>query len=390
MRGRLLLLALVANAAACAGQAAPSPAITLDTSVSAGGAVTVSGVPPEILQSLTRSQLSQDAWAAILRVSVATTSDSAASGDPPPAILGTYTIERDAIRFVPAFPFDPGRHYDVVYDSAAVPGSNGGNHTRVAARVSLPADRREPSTFVTRVYPTAQVLPENQLRLYVHFSAPMGLRGGADQVAIFDEAGREVVDPFLPLDTEFWNGDRTRYTLFLDPGRVKRGILPNQEMGRALVPGRRYTLVVKDGWRDAHGLPLKGDFRMEFRVGPAIERPLSMKDWKIEPPAAGTRTPLVVTFPASLDHGLLLRAMGIARDGAMLDGEIGIERGETRWTFTPREPWTAGGYELVALSFLEDLAGNRIGRAFEVDEFSRTDAGGAPSRFTRPFTVGSR
>jgi hypothetical protein len=305
-------------------------------------------------------------------------------------MLGKYTVENGRIRFVPAFPLDPGRQYDVVFDSAAVPGSARGGHARAAATVGLPADRTEPSTTVTRIYPTAQVIPENQLRLYVHFSAPMGRRGGGDQVALLDEDGREVVDPFLPLDTVFLNGYRTRYTLFLDPGRVKRGILPNQEMGRALVPGRRYTLVVKEGWRDAHGRPLKGEFRCEYRIGPAVERPLSMKAWTIDVPAGGTRAPLAVTFPEPLDHGLLLRAMGVARGGSMLDGEIGVERGETRWTFTPREPWQSGAHELVALSFLEDLAGNRIGRAFEVDEFSRVDRGGEPSRSTRPFTVAAR
>ena len=389
MRGRLLLLALLANVAACAGQAAPSPSITLDTSVSAGGAIEVTGVPSDTLQSLKRTDLSQEAWTAILRVSVRPSGDQPPAGTQP-AILGTYTLEKDRIRFVPAFPFDPGRQYDVIFDPAAAPGSGAGKATRVTAVVSRPADHVEASTVVTQIHPSADVLPENQLRLYVHFSAPMGLRGGVDQVAIVDDAGREVVDPFLPLDTEFWNADRTRYTLFLDPGRVKRGILPNQQMGRALEPGRRYTLLVRESWRDARGLPLKSAFKREFRVGPAIERPLSMTAWKIEVPAAGTRSPLAVTFPDPLDHGLLLRAMGVARGGSMLDGEIGVERGETRWTFTPHEPWTAGGYELVALSFLEDLAGNRIGRAFEVDEFTRTDRAGEPSRFTRPFTVAAR
>ena len=389
MRGRLLLLALLANVAACAGQAAPSPSITLDTGVSAGGAIDVSGVPSDTLQFLKRTGPSQEAWAAILRVSVRPSGDQPPAG-PQPAILGTYTLEKDRIRFVPAFPFDPGRQYDVIFDPAATLGSRAGKAARVTAIVSRPADHAEPSTVVTQIQPSADVLPENQLRLYVHFSAPMGLRGGVDQVAIVDDAGREVVDPFLPLDTEFWNADRTRYTLFLDPGRVKRGILPNQQMGRALEPGRRYTLLVRESWRDARGLPLKSAFKREFRVGPAIERPLSMNVWKIEAPAAGTRSPLAVTFPDPLDHGLLLRAMGVARGGSMLDGEIGVERGETRWTFTPREPWIAGGYELVALSFLEDLAGNRIGRAFEVDEFSRTDRGGEPSRFTRPFAVAAR
>jgi hypothetical protein len=40
---------------------------------------------------------------------------------------------------------------------------------------------------------------------------------------------------------------------------------------------------------------------------------------------------------------------------------------ETRWDFTPRQPWVAGTYHLVANKRLEDLAGNSIGRPFEVD-----------------------
>ena len=55
----------------------------------------------------------------------------------------------------------------------------------------------------------------------------------------------EVEGPFLPLDYEFWNADRTRFTVFFDPGRVKHGILPNKQMGRALKVGRSYTLLVR-------------------------------------------------------------------------------------------------------------------------------------------------
>ncbi len=67
---------------------------------------------------------------------------------------------------------------------------------------------------------------------------------------------------------------------------------------------------------------------------------------------------------------------------------MSIEAAETRWRFTPRDPWTAGDYDLVALAFLEDLAGNRIGRAFEVDNFERTDLTPEPERRTLPFKIG--
>jgi len=60
---------------------------------------------------------------------------------------------------------------------------------------------------------------------------------------------------------------------------------------------------------------------------------------------------------------------------------------ETTWTFTPAEPWVAGQHNLLALAMLEDLAGNRIGRAFEVDNFDRTDDTTEPERTLIPFTV---
>ena len=44
---------------------------------------------------------------------------------------------------------------------------------------------------------------------------------------------------------------------------------------------------------------------------------------------------------------------------------------------TPNEPWTPGSYTVIALAILEDLAGNRIGRAFEVigkDDTAEDDA----------------
>ena len=111
-------------------------------------------------------------------------------------------------------------------------------------------------------------MPANQLRMYLHFSAPMDWRSGYEFVTLLDDRGQEVVDAFLPLDADFWNDDRTRYTVFFDPGRVKRGILPNRQMGRALEAGKRYTLLVKREWRDGHGLPLKEEFRHEFTREP--------------------------------------------------------------------------------------------------------------------------
>ena len=374
---------LTSFAAACSSGAASAPQIVLRTDTPIP-VIDVTGLSSRQLDTLAQSVPTAEQWTRLLRVTVKAAGNGAA--DMPP-VAGTYAVAGKAIRFTPMFPLDAGREYTVAFDPSQLPGAAANGPAAVTAVISLPAETKVPSTVVDRVYPSVEVIPQNQLRMYIQFSAPMGNRSGLDYIRLIDESGKEVVDPFLPLEAEFFNGDHTRYTVFFDPGRVKRGILPNQQMGRALEPGRRYTLVVSQEWRDGRGVPLKSEFRRQFLVGPADERPLATTNWRIEPPAAGSASPLTVTFPEPLDHGLLMRAVGVSRDGVSLDGDVRIENGETRWTFTPREPWQAGEHQLVVLSFLEDLAGNRIGRAFEVDNFERVDKNAEPERHQLPFQV---
>ena len=313
---------------------------------------------------------SRDAWTAVFKVSV--------GADQAP-MVGQYSIEGGRVRFTPMFPLDHGRQYQVAFTPPGAP--------PITSAVGLPAKDATPKTTVAQVFPTTDVVPENQLRMYIRFSAPMGSRGGLDFVHLLDDAGKEVKDPFLPLDAEFWNDDRTRYTVFFDPGRQKRGIAPIADMGRSLTAGKAYTLVVDAEWRDGEGLPLKQQYRRTFKVGPPDEKPLDPKSWKIDAPAAGTSAPLTVTFPEPLDHGLLLRALGVLTPrGKPIEGVVVVGGSELTWAFTPAEPWKAGQHNLVAFAMLEDLAGNRIGRAFEVDQFDRTDKSGEPEKTLIPFS----
>ena len=125
-----------------------------------------------------------------------------------------------------------------------------------------------------------------------------------------------------------------------------------------------------DGWRDAAGQQLTAPFRRSFRVGPPADYALDPQEWLIETPPAQTRDPLLVTFPASLDHGLLQRALTVSLNGERVTGDVQTDAGETRWRFSPAAPWQAGEYQLHASSILEDVAGNRIGRPFEVKELA--------------------
>ena len=52
-----------------------------------------------------------------------------------------------------------------------------------------------------------------------------------------------------------------------------------------------------------------------------------------------------------------------------------------------REPWQAGQHRPLALDILEDVAGNQIGRAFEVDNFDTVDKSPDSQRIMIPFDV---
>jgi hypothetical protein len=343
----------------------------------------VSGLSRSDTRALERAALTRDAWSALLRVAVAR--DGKASAVP---VSGSYTVTSGTVRFTPILPFEAGRDYAVVFDPAAAPAGALRQVSPVSRTVSTPAAPRAEPVQVTDIYPGGPIVPANLLRMYIEFSGPMGSLTGQDYVRIVDAADNDIPGALLPLDTDLWNGDRTRFTILFDPGRVKRGILPNRAMGRPLRPGATFSLLVSRDWPDAHGQPLTAAFRKTYRVGAANERALSVTSWRVAPPTLGSREAVRVTFPAPLDRGLLQRALSVVRvEGAgerPIAGDITIEPAETGWRMVPKEPWLAGAYVISVLPALEDPSGNRIGQAFETSS-SGDDPQREPARL--PFTI---
>ncbi|MCX7667077.1 MAG: hypothetical protein N2112_16210, partial [Gemmataceae bacterium] len=109
-----------------------------------------------------------------------------------------------------------------------------------------------PPTHVVQVYPTSEMVPENLLKFYLEFSGPMKRGEVYKHVKILDAKGKPVVLPFLELDEELWDVTGTRLTLFIDPGRIKRGLKPREEDGPVLEAGERYTLEISTNWKDGN------------------------------------------------------------------------------------------------------------------------------------------
>lgn len=77
---------------------------------------------------------------------------------------------------------------------------------------------------------------------------------------------------------------------------------------------------------------------------------------------------MTLEFNEPMDEALLDR-MILVRDstGHEIPGTFKIDHQETRWQFTPQGTWSPGNYLIEVDSALEDLAGNKIGRLFDVD-----------------------
>jgi hypothetical protein len=285
-------------------------------------------------------------------------------------MLGTYRVASNLFRFDPQFPLEPGVNYRAILHPDRLPDHHGKSGGPILAVFKAPSRQSNPTTVVSHVYPSADVLPENLLKFYLHFSAPMSRGHIYDYVHLRDDAGQEVELPFLEIDEELWNPAMTRLTLFIDPGRIKRGVQPLEEVGPALQEGKGYTLVIDQDWKDGAGSPLKETFQKSFKVGPPDRDPPDPARWQVQSPKSETRAPLTIVFSEPMDRALAERVIRVISDsGELVQGNAGLENQERQWNFVPSSLWHRGSYRIVVQTTIEDLAGNNIGRPFEVDVF---------------------
>ena len=335
------------------------------------GDVTVHPLDRAVLAKLAASNLSIDEWQRILSVRVESTAGGDGGALP---LLGRYEVVGDTLRFHPRFRPADGVVYAARFDGAAL-------YARIGRRPPPPLEHVKtvdwrytivaaaPSTVVRGVYPTADVVPMNLLRMYVEFSAPMSSGHSYDFVKVYADGDSLLDEPFFTGGgaVELWDPEHTRLTILFDPGRIKRDLKPHEERGLPLRSGTRYRLVIDNAWRDAAGRPLAGSYVKAFRVGPTDRTLVRTTDWRITPPRAGTSDSLVVTFPEPLDRALLMRLVSVHDSaGRRIDGVIVVSDRETRWAFSPSRPWTRLPHALHIDTELEDLAGNNLRKLFDV------------------------
>ncbi|QEH35697.1 hypothetical protein OJF2_42540 [Aquisphaera giovannonii] len=377
----------LATPPASPSEAGPSVVLRRDGGKST---VDVRGLDPADLRRLAESDRDGRRWASLLAVFVADEGQARAPRPDPPPVLGSYRVEDGVLRFEPRFPFVPGLRYRAAFRPGELPGREKAapGPAPITLEFALPKPAAATPTTVRQVYPSRSTLPENQLRFYVHFSAPMRQGSVYDFIHLLDAGGTEIDGAFLRLDEELWDRDGLRLTLLIDPGRIKRDVGPREGFGPVLEAGRDYTLLIDARWPDAEGRPLAGPHRKAFRTTAADDACPDVGTWRIRPPDASSVAPLVVESPEPLDHALFARLVRVQdADGHDVPGRAAVAGEETRWAFTPDRPWRPGAYRLVVDEALEDLAGNNLRRPFELDVFEPVGRRIEARVVDRPFEI---
>lgn len=351
-----LWVVLVCLAFFMAGQAQPE--LKFDQRV-----VYVRGLPSANAAAITT--ISDDQWTKIF--SVYTHEAYLKKIDQP--LAGKFIWSGDSILFEPDYPFAAGQTYHAIFSlktfliTAGIKNESLDEQTTLL--FSVPGEDFPP-TLVQSVYPESDNLPENTLRIYIYFSAPMMPGEAYDHINLLQENGTEVAKAFLIVDQELWSPDRKRFTLLFDPGRIKRDLKSNIDLGTPLQQGEKYQLVIDSAWRDVRGNALGKSFKVDFSVGRSLRAKVSPQHWKVIEPLAASRGDVVVLFDRPMDHVLALKYISIESPSGILEGHATMPN-DTTWKFTPEHPWSTGEYHLTILPLLEDVAGNNINNVFDLD-----------------------
>lgn len=308
---------------------------------------------------------SDDDWRNLLNV-VARDPERSAEGTELPPLLGRFDLDGSALRFTPRFPPAPGLIVEARFSARNWHGDEAFTGSDIlTASFAIPRSDAVRTTRVEAVYPATETVPANLLRFYVHFNAPMGARHVLPHVELLDEDGHAIDTAFVEVEGGLWDPTRSRLTLFIHPGRVKRGVGPHQAMGPVLEEGRSYTLRVGEEATDDFGRRLAEPYEQAFKVGPEDHASPDPGRWMLTPPASPNGA-LRVELIEPADIALLLRMpVVVDADGSQVDGQIDVSSDGLSFAFRAYSSWVPGEYELRIPSTLEDASGNRVGREFE-------------------------
>lgn len=299
----------------------------------------------------------------LLKVYVGENLESSAEKLP---VQGTYSIKDNTIVFKPYFPFMERQIYSIkvhlLVQENLKKNSGLKELNYLDTTFNIPNSNKVPLASVLNIFPSSTIIPENTLRFYIYFSTPMKREVSLKYIKLLDENGKEDLHAFMKFKRELWSPDGKRLTLLFDPGRIKRNVVTNLDLGPALKAGKRYRLVISPEWEDVYNQLLNRSFIKTFTASQAYRKQINTSDWKFSSPKINSKDALTIQFDRSFDHALLQQHMIVINNakGDPINGTVVVNNMESEWVFTPWLPWKNENYFIVVNAVLEDISGNNL------------------------------
>ena len=267
-------------------------------------------------------------------------------------ILGKIKKGDSHTTFTPLVPFDPEIVYTLFYGE------------QVYVFEIEKADTNQ-SLQITDIYPSVNQVPANILKWYIQFSKPVNPVKIYEHIQFLDQDNQPIHRSILNLGAPLLSADGMLLTIWVEPGRQKRMLGPNQHLGSVFEPSKKYTLRIASTLKDAQGFPIENEVTHTFTTLDADRIKPSLSNWTTTSLQANTLQRLEIKCEEQLDYGSLLDAFSLYYDGRPVAGTIAYDSFNKTIIITPVSNWKKGTYTIQMEPQLEDLAGNNLVHLFD-------------------------
>jgi len=290
-------------------------------------------------------------------------------------VLGKVIIAQEKLQFIPLIPFGWGQKYTLVYNN-------------IIEYFTLTIPEHYEFLKVTNVYPSSERIPSNILKWYIKFSKPINTTLIYKYIHFIQASGDTLSRAILPLENALISDNNTLLTVWIEPGRQKRGLGPNEQLGSVFSTNQNYQLRISRELKDQQGVSMLQYFRHRFLIKEADRIQPNINNWNIRIPNINTISSLLIECNESLDYGSSLNNIQIVdKDHKEILGQWQLTDEEKTISFTPSKIWKKGNYYILFNPNIEDLSGNNLYRLFDNEVHNVSSKTERQISYTLTFTI---
>ena len=224
--------------------------------------------------------------------------------------------------------------------------------------------------------------------MHIQFNKPVSRVRILDHIFIADNSGNKMDRVILDLENAILSDQDRLLTIWIEPGRQKRGLQPNEILGPPFIAGRTYQLHVMGSLRDKEGVLMQDEWMSSFSISEPDRKSPDVTMWQLSLPVFGIRESLTLITDESMDYVSFSQLTFIKdQNGEKVAGQISLDNEEQSLIFNPNLPWKKENYTIHLDAAIEDPSGNNLIRLFDEENIGIDNENHSSEYRTMTFTI---